>query len=70
MLFPEPANNVWSSIISTEPEMDWEERWEGHTFAIDPQERGSGFPFRKYSTTKEPLSGTIMLDAACDGVVR
>jgi hypothetical protein len=45
--------------------MDWEE----HTLAIDPQERASGFPFRKYSAAKEPLSGSIVLDTARDAVI-
>ena len=47
-----------------------EEPWEEHTFAIDPQERASGFPFREDSAAKEPLSGTIVLDTTCDGVIR
>ena len=67
MLFPEPAKNV---NHQPEPAMDWEEPLEEHTFAIDPQERASGFPFREYSAAKEPLSRSIMLDAACDGVIR
>ena len=53
-------------IISTDPETDLGE----HTFAIDPQERASEFPFRKHSTAEEPLSGSIVLDTACDGVIR
>ena len=53
-------------IISIEPGMDWEE----HTLAIDPQKRASGFPFREHPATKEPLSGSIMLDSARDAVVR
>jgi hypothetical protein len=52
-------------IISTEPGMDWEE----HTLAVDPQERASGFPFRKDATAKEPLSASIVLDTASDGVI-
>ena len=53
-------------IISTDPETDLGE----HTLAIDPQERAGGFPFRKHSTAEEPLSGSIVLDTACDGVIR
>jgi hypothetical protein len=53
-------------IISTEPEIDWE----GHTLAIDPQEGAGRFPFQKHSAAKEPLSGSVMLDAACNGVIR
>ena len=53
-------------VVSPDPETDLGE----HTLAIDPQERASGFPFRKYSTAKEPLSRTIVLDAASDGVIR
>jgi hypothetical protein len=52
-------------IISTEPGMDQKE----HTLAIDPQERASGFPFRKGAAAKEPLSGSIVLDTACDGMI-
>ena len=54
------------TVISTDTERDLDV----HTLAIDPQERASGFPFRKDSTAKEPLSGTIVLDTACDGVIR
>ena len=53
-------------VVSTDSEMDSGER----TLAIDPQERANGFPFRKHSTAKEPLSRTIVLDAASDGVIR
>jgi hypothetical protein len=52
-------------VISTEPGVDLE----GHTLAVDPQERARGFPFGKYSATKEPLSGSIVLNAACDAVI-
>ena len=52
-------------VISTVPEIDEKE----HTLAIYPQERTSGFPFRKYSAAKEPLSGSIMLDTTCDDVI-
>ena len=51
--------------ISIDPGMGWQE----HTLAIDPQERASGFPFRKHSTAKEPFSGSIVLDTACDDVI-
>ena len=51
--------------ISAELRIGWEE----HTLAIDPQERASGFPFGEHSATKEPLSGSIVLDTACDTVV-
>ena len=53
-------------VISTGPETNLGE----HTLAIDPQERAGGFPFRKHSTAKEPLSGTIVLDTTRDGVIR
>ena len=52
-------------IISAEPGTDWKE----HTLSIDPQERTIGFPLRKDAATKEPLSGSIVLDTACDGVI-
>jgi hypothetical protein len=52
--------------MSTEPGIGWE----GHTLAIDPQERSLGFPFGKYSAAKEPLSRTIVLDTARDAVIR
>ena len=52
-------------IIGTEPVADWKEP----TLAIDPQERAIGFPFGKDAAAKEPLSGSIVLDTACDGVI-
>ena len=52
-------------IISTEPGTDWKEG----TFAINPQESANGFPFGKDAAAKEPLSGSIMLDTACDDVI-
>ena len=52
-------------IIGSESEMEQGER----TFAIDPQERTSGFPFRKYSAAKEPLSRPPMLNTARDVVI-
>ena len=63
MLFPEPAKNA---------DGDWEKignEYGEHTFAIDPQERAGGFPFRKDPATKEPLSRSIVLDAARDVVI-
>ena len=52
-------------IISTEPGTDWKQ----HTLAINPQERAIGLPFGKDAAAKEPLSGSIVLDTACDGVI-
>ena len=52
-------------IISAELGADWKE----HTLSINPQERSIGFPLRKDAATKEPLSGSIVLDTACDGVI-
>ena len=64
MLFPEPAKNVM--IISTEPGTDWK----AHTLAIDPQERAIGLPIGKDAAAEEPLSGSIVLDTACDSMIR
>jgi hypothetical protein len=63
MLFPEPAKNA----------SDYQERIEDeggeHTFAMNPQESANRFPIRKDPAPKEPLSGSIMLNAARDVVV-
>ena len=63
MLFPEPAKNA-----DGHQERIGDEQGE-HTFAIDPQERAGGFPFRKDLTTKEPLSRSVVLDAVRDVVI-
>jgi hypothetical protein len=63
MLFPDPAKNADSHQKRIEDE------WGEHTFAIDPQERASGFPLPKNSAPKEPLSRSSVLDTACDVVI-
>jgi hypothetical protein len=62
MLFPEPAEG------NDHQQQSGGGLWE-RTFAIDPQERASGFPFRKDSAAKEPLSRPIVLNTACDVVI-
>ncbi len=46
------------------------EKWEEHTFAIDPQERASGLPFAKDTAMKEPLRCSPVVNVACDIVIR
>ena len=46
------------------------EEWEEHTFAVDPQERAIGLPFREDTALKEPLGRSPMVNVACDVVIR
>jgi hypothetical protein len=63
MLFPDPAKNA-------DAHQEWIKHEQGElTFAIDPQERASGFPTPKFSTPKEPLSRPPVLDTARDVVI-
>ena len=64
MLLPEPAKNVDVDQGSV-----GEERVE-HTFAVDPQERARGLPFRKGTALREPLCRSPLVNAACNVVVR
>ncbi len=63
MLLPEPAKNTDGDQESIGKE--WEER----TFAMDPQERASGLPFRKDTALKEPLGSSPVVNVACDVVI-
>jgi hypothetical protein len=54
--------------------VDDDESWIGeelreHTFAIDPQERASRFPFGKHTALEEPLGGSSVVKIACDIVI-
>ena len=63
MLFPEPAKNADSGQRS-----NGEER-EAHTFAVDPQERASGLPFRKDTALRKPLGRSPMMDVSCNVMI-
>jgi len=65
-LFPEPAKNEEGCRLLRVDRGRGGER----TLAIDPQERGNGFPFAKYSALKEPLGRSLMLDTARDVIIR
>jgi hypothetical protein len=62
MLLPEPAKNAGDQGSI------WE-KLEGHTFAVDPQERPIGLPSRKDASSKEPLGCSPMVNVPCDVVI-
>ena len=64
MLFPEPAKDADGDQRSI-----GEER-EERTFAVDPQERASGLPFRRDTALREPLGCSPLVNVACDVMIR
>jgi hypothetical protein len=63
MVFPDPARNVIGDERSTGKEL------EEHTFAIDPQERASRYPFAKHTALEEPLGSPPVVKIASNVVI-
>jgi hypothetical protein len=63
-LLPEPAKNADSDQRS------FREGLEEHTFAVDPQERARGLPFRKDTALRKPLRRSPMVNVGCNVVIR
>jgi hypothetical protein len=59
ILFPDPATN-----LKDNQELASKGK-EKRTFSVYPQEGHGGFPLTKYTSSKKPLSCTIMMSFAC-----